>query len=40
MMSMGVLYEEGQSLIWRGPMIIRAIEQMLKDVLWSDLDVL
>lgn len=40
MMSMGVLYEEGQSLIWRGPMIMRAIEQLLTDVLWSELDVL
>lgn len=40
MMSMGVLYDEGQSLIWRGPMIMRAIEQMLTDVLWSNLDVL
>lgn len=40
MMSMGVLYEEGQSLIWRGPMIMRAIEQLLTDVLWSQLDIL
>lgn len=40
MMSIGVLYDEGQSLIWRGPMVMRAIEQMLTDVLWSDLDVL
>ncbi|PAF51575.1 Mrp/NBP35 family ATP-binding protein [Helicobacter sp. 13S00477-4] len=40
MMSMGVLYEEGQSLIWRGPMLMRAIEQMLTDVIWSDLDIL
>ena len=40
MMSMGVLYDEGQSLIWRGPMIMRAIEQMLTDVIWSNLDVL
>ncbi|MDU7693096.1 MAG: Mrp/NBP35 family ATP-binding protein [Helicobacter sp.] len=39
-MSMGVLYEEGQSLIWRGPMIMRAISQMLTDILWSDLDIL
>ena len=39
-MSMGVLYDEGQSLIWRGPMIMRAIEQLLTDVLWSKLDVL
>ncbi|WP_300926804.1 P-loop NTPase, partial [Helicobacter rodentium] len=40
MISMGVLYDEGQSLIWRGPMIIRAIEQMLSDVVWGDLDVM
>ncbi|WP_104697632.1 MULTISPECIES: Mrp/NBP35 family ATP-binding protein [unclassified Helicobacter] len=40
MMSMGVLYEANQSLIWRGPMIMRAIQQMLTDVLWSELDVL
>lgn len=40
MMSMGVLYEEGQSLIWRGPMLMRAIEQMLTDVIWGDLDIL
>lgn len=39
-MSMGVLYDEGQSLIWRGPMLMRAIEQMLTDVVWSDLDIL
>ena len=39
MMSMGVLMEEGASLIWRGSMIMKAIEQLLKDVLWSDLDV-
>jgi len=40
MMSMGVLMEEGASLIWRGSMIMKAIEQLLKDVAWSDLDVL
>lgn len=40
MMSMGSLMEEGQSLIWRGAMIMKAIEQLLKDILWSDLDVL
>lgn len=38
--SMGMLYEAGQSLIWRGPMIMRAIEQMLSDVVWGELDVL
>ncbi len=40
MMSMGSLMEEGQSLIWRGSMIMKAIEQFLRDILWSDLDVL
>jgi ATP-binding protein involved in chromosome partitioning len=40
MMSMGILVNEGQSLIWRGAMIMKAIEQLLGDVLWSDLDVL
>jgi ATP-binding protein involved in chromosome partitioning len=40
MMSMGVLMSEGQSLIWRGAMIMKAIEQLLGDILWSDLDVL
>ncbi len=39
-MSMGSLMEEGQSLIWRGAMIMKAIEQFLRDILWSDLDCL
>ena len=40
MMSMGSLMEQGQSLIWRGSMIMKAIEQFLRDILWSELDVL
>lgn len=40
MMSMGVLIPEGQGLIWRGAMIMKAIQQLLSDVSWSDLDVL
>ncbi|WP_297431482.1 Mrp/NBP35 family ATP-binding protein [Sulfurimonas sp.] len=39
-MSMGSLMEQGQSLIWRGAMIMKAIEQFLRDILWSELDVL
>ena len=39
-MSMGSLMEEGQSLIWRGAMIMKAIQQLLQDILWGDLDVL
>lgn len=40
MMSMGVLMDEGASLIWRGSMIMKAIEQLLRDVMWGELDVL
>lgn len=40
MMSMGVLVEQGQGLMWRGAMIMKAIEQLLSDVLWDELDVL
>ncbi|BCX79726.1 Mrp/NBP35 family ATP-binding protein [Campylobacter sp. 19-13652] len=40
MMSMGVLMEAGVSLIWRGSMIMKAIDQLLRDVAWSELDVL
>ncbi len=40
MMSMGALMEEGQSLMWRGAMVMKAIEQFLRDILWSELDVL
>ncbi len=39
-MSMGSLMEEGQSLIWRGAMIMKAIQQLLQDILWDELDVL
>ena len=39
-MSMGSLMEEGQSLIWRGAMIMKAVQQLLQDILWSELDVL
>ena len=40
LMSMGSLMEEGQSLMWRGAMVMKAIEQFLRDILWSELDVL
>jgi len=39
-MSMGSLMEDGQSLIWRGAMIMKAIEQFLRDILWSELDIM
>jgi len=39
-MSMGVLMEEGQAVIWRGSMIMKAIQQLLRDILWEELDIL
>jgi len=39
-MSMGFLVDEETPMIWRGPMVISAITQMLKDVVWGDLDVM
>ena len=39
-MSMGSLMDEGAALIWRGAMIMKAIEQFLRDILWSELDCL
>ncbi len=39
-MSIGFLVDEATPMIWRGPMVISAITQLLKDVEWGDLDVL
>jgi ATP-binding protein involved in chromosome partitioning len=39
-MSMGFLVDEDTPMIWRGPMVISAITQMLKDVAWGELDVM
>ena len=39
-MSMGFLVEEGTPIIWRGPMVVSALTQMLRDVDWGELDVL
>ncbi len=38
--SMGFFVPEEQPVIWRGPMLHKAIEQFLGDVYWGDLDVL
>ncbi|EJF05893.1 ATPase involved in chromosome partitioning, partial [Thiovulum sp. ES] len=40
MISMGSLMNDGEALIWRGSLIIKAIQQFLTDILWSELDVL
>lgn len=39
-MSMGFLIEEDKPMIWRGPMVISALSQMMKDVDWGELDVM
>ena len=39
-MSMGFMVDEATPVIWRGPMVVSALTQMLREVLWGDLDVL
>jgi ATP-binding protein involved in chromosome partitioning len=40
LMSMGFMVPEDKALVWRGPMIMGAINQMLGQVDWGELDVL
>jgi len=39
-MSIGYLIEEDTPMIWRGPMVTSALEQLLNDTEWQDLDYL
>ena len=39
-MSMGFLVEEDTPMIWRGPMVQSALEQMMRDVSWGELDIM
>jgi len=39
-MSIGFLVEEETPMIWRGPMVMSALTQMLREVAWGPLDVL
>ncbi|CAK0744992.1 P-loop NTPase family protein Mrp [Gammaproteobacteria bacterium] len=39
-MSIGYLIDEETPMIWRGPMVTQALEQLLKDTNWRDLDYL
>ncbi|MFK5971592.1 MAG: iron-sulfur cluster carrier protein ApbC [Candidatus Marithrix sp.] len=39
-MSIGYLIEENTPMIWRGPMVTQALEQLLKDTKWDKLDYL
>jgi ATP-binding protein involved in chromosome partitioning len=38
--SIGMFVPANQPVVWRGPMLHRALEQFLADVFWGDLDVL
>ena len=40
LMSMGFLIEEDRPVIWRGPMLNKALTQFLADVQWGELDLL
>lgn len=40
MMSLGFLLEDGQAVLWRGPMVAGTVKQLLEDVVWGDLDYL
>jgi ATP-binding protein involved in chromosome partitioning len=39
-MSLGFFLERDAAVIWRGPMVAKATEQLLRDVAWGDLDIL
>ena len=39
-MSIGFLVPEDTATIWRGPMVMGALQQMLRDVAWGELDIL
>ena len=40
LMSIGLMLKEGEAVIWRGPMIMGALQQLLGQVAWGKLDVL
>ena len=39
-MSIGFLIEEGAPVVWRGPMVTSALNQLMREVLWGELEVL
>ena len=39
-MSMGFLVPEDTPMIWRGPMVMSALQQMLREVDWGELDIM
>ncbi|MFZ0557880.1 MAG: Mrp/NBP35 family ATP-binding protein [Methylovirgula sp.] len=39
-MSIGFMIDEEEPVVWRGPMVMAAVQQMLRDVAWGELDCL
>ena len=40
MMSIGYIVDEASAVVWRGPMLFKALDQFLRDVDWGELDFL
>lgn len=40
LMSIGFLIDENAAVVWRGPMLFKALDQFLRDVEWGELDYL
>jgi ATP-binding protein involved in chromosome partitioning len=40
LMSLGLILDPDQPVIWRGPMVMKALQQLLEDVAWGELNVL
>jgi ATP-binding protein involved in chromosome partitioning len=40
LMSIGFLIDEQSAVVWRGPMLFKAMDQFLRDVVWGELDFL
>lgn len=40
LMSIGFLVEEGSAVVWRGPMLFKAMDQFFRDIAWGEIDYL
>ncbi len=40
LMSIGLMLKEGEAVVWRGPMLMGALQQMMGQVAWGELDAL
>ncbi len=40
LMSLGFLTDDNSAVIWRGPLVMRAIQQLMRDVDWGNVDVI